>query len=983
MSQLENIDESQLEQSLLSGEYEIPADRTINMFDSDGNLVGVSGSDVGDALQQGWKLESNKQAAVRRYVDSKDNLAGSIEVALKQFGDEAAFGVPELIAEKTGNPFEVEKWQALKEKHDTANTLGGLAGFGASFLVGAPVMKAGTAAGKAAERVVAQKLGEYGVKRGAKNVAADLLARTAGTGANLAVDAMVSSAPRTLTEAALGDYEAAAESLLLNGGIGLVLGGTGGLAKGVFDRSKKAVEAYKESLTGPNVNISKFDPSGVVMPKDLPKEAGATVASEMINPNNLDEVLTASGVETKAKTSLLQELAKKKENAKEIVETFRDLGVDPDLLPPDVLLDSTPGLTIIKALENKPNFIGIKMLSNKDNMFRALENTGEQILQTKGPARSAFDIGSQIKSELVTKVDDVLKAQEEVFGQLNIARAEVDVNQKPLLNAVKDIDKLPQFKGSGLQGIVKKFEQAALNNEIKTVQQLAEWRTTINDTISPISASKNDRFIIGRLSKYLDGVEERAIDNAFNSSLKNAKSQGLDPISLGALWKQRQEANKGYRELAESLAEEGNAIGFTSRNPYDFKRKLENMTSEDFVKSFTVKNDVQALQTIQSRYPQQFELIKDFVKKNVYERAMTGDRLSARKVVSEVKKMTPEFAEKIFSPTELAAFKKLKTAVDSLPQNMNPPETGRMISYQDALSPASLMSNASSYLQEKALKAAINVEGILQTDKAIQATRSKLDMVSDAVKGLSKAIEKSIKATTSKPTVMGLERLFEDEPEKQKERKENIIKKINDLNQQSSDFVVNPELFINKVQEITSGLSEAGAPTVATAFGAKADGMVRYINQSVPKPKTAQNVFMNRPFVPSTQEISQFERKMSVLADPFIVIDALKDGSLTKEHVEALAMNYPKLYQAIQARIFDVMVQEKPNMSYQARLKLSLLMGTDVDPSLSGGNVKGLQDAWMTPEGQETSGLRVSGLKELGESTKAAATETQQLDMRA
>lgn len=975
------IPEDQLEGALLSGEVSFGENQTINMFDSSGKLVGVAGSDVARALQRGFQLETNKQAAIRKYVKSKDNLSGSVEVALKQFADEAAFGIPELIAEKKANPFEVEKWQALKEKHEIANTLGGVAGFGASLFAGAPIYKAGTAAGKAAEKVVAKKLAEYGVERGSKSIAADLVARTAGTGANLAIDAMVSSAPRTLTEAALGDYEAAAESLLLNGGVGLILGGAGGAAKGVFDKSKQAATKYLNKISDPGLNIDDLVKNKKATAKEFGTETGAVSASDVADPTDIEGILRSKNVEPNLIKKVTSELSKVKKNSKEIIEAFQKLGVQADEIPEDWLSDSTAMKTLIQSLDNKPDFIGMNRLNRKDAAWQKMEKAAQQVLRTKSDeAATAFSVGTRIKTEITQKIDDVLKAQEEVFGQLNINRSMVGVNKKPLYNSIKSIEDLPEYRLSGMSGVVNSFKKAIDDGVITTLDDLAKFRTGIAQSVGPTSAG-NDKFVARQLVKYLDDVEERTINNAFEASLKKAKSEGADPITLGALWKQRQEANKGYRELAESLAEEADALGITSRNPYDFKRKLENLTAEDFVKKFSVKNDVAALETLATRYPDQFELIRDYVKKNIYEKSMSGDRINAKRVVSEIEKLSPEFRARIFDDAEREAFNLLEIATKSVAKNENPSGTAKMSEYMNLGNIANILGTGKSFVSDQFVTSTINVEGILQTDKMIQKTRLSLDRIADIVTNLGDIVGKAVKGS-ARSTVIGIERLFEDEPNQKKENKENTLKRIQELNEKTSDFVLNPELMINKVQEVTQGLSETGAPTVATAFGAKAQEMMAYIQKNVPKPKTPPNPFTPRQYQPSSQEISQFERKMSVLVDPFIVVDALADNSLTKEHVEALAYNYPKLYQAIQARIFDTMVKDKPVLPYQARLKLSLLMGTDVDNSLMASSVQGYQDAWAySAQPEQGSGLSQSGLMKLGQN-EFAATETQRMMMR-
>jgi hypothetical protein len=243
----ETLPETEIQNALLSGSHSYAAGERVNVKDESGEVVSVPTENLTRAFEAGYQLETASQGAVREYVDDNKGLVGSAKVALGQFADEALMGLPELIFDKTQDPLAVAKKEALKKEHEFANTVGGIAGFGASTLVGAPIFKGAAKTGEIASKIVAEKLlakgGEELGKRTAGKVAKDIVARMATSATKMGVESAVLSAPRAITEAALGDPEAAGETMLAGVGLGAIFGAGGSLAKDLGKIAKNKVAA--------------------------------------------------------------------------------------------------------------------------------------------------------------------------------------------------------------------------------------------------------------------------------------------------------------------------------------------------------------------------------------------------------------------------------------------------------------------------------------------------------------------------------------------------------------------------------------------------------------------------------------------------------------------------------------------------------------------------------------------------------------------
>lgn len=224
-----------LEEKIHSGELSYRTSGRINVLDESGDVYNVPAKGIKDALELGYRIETPMQASIREYTEQNKGLRGDIKAGLSQFADEAAFGIPEMIYDATTDPLDRARKDALKQQHILANNLGGTAGFAASLL-GGPVglwARVGSKAGQGTARLASRMLGTSATAQMAsKGVIKNLLEKVPAT----ALEGVVDMAPIALTEAALGDEELAAESLMLAGGFGSALGAVTGVGGTLFKK---------------------------------------------------------------------------------------------------------------------------------------------------------------------------------------------------------------------------------------------------------------------------------------------------------------------------------------------------------------------------------------------------------------------------------------------------------------------------------------------------------------------------------------------------------------------------------------------------------------------------------------------------------------------------------------------------------------------------------------------------------------------------
>lgn len=208
---------------LVSGKYALDADGApVTLVGTNGKTYQAPPEKVAAALAtNAYRMlspEDEIKARVAKQEEAK-GVVGSLKEAGRSAANQLLLGVPEAIAEGSMTPEQKAVREAQEQEHSFARGVGGLAGFAGSALTGGgELLKGGEALGAGAEHLIAPAIAD-----------AALGTRMAAKAANFAVQGAVMSSPQAFVQAAMGDPQQAAETLLWGIGAGGVLGGTGEL----------------------------------------------------------------------------------------------------------------------------------------------------------------------------------------------------------------------------------------------------------------------------------------------------------------------------------------------------------------------------------------------------------------------------------------------------------------------------------------------------------------------------------------------------------------------------------------------------------------------------------------------------------------------------------------------------------------------------------------------------------------------------------
>lgn len=281
-------DAEALHQAILSGSHAYQAGSYVPVVNPDGEDKEIPAEKVQEAIQSGYKIKTSVQNRVEAELAKPENkgIRGAAKVFAQNAADELALGIPEMVADATQDPFDVILREELKKKHSIANATGGGLGFAGSLLYGGPLWKAGAkvsqkTAALLAEKIVAKSSGEIS-KSAAKRIARGIIEKSVPKVGGAAAEGLVMSSPIAITEAALGDPEAAAESLLLGVGLGGILGGAASVTGSLGSKFKKGLE---ETRMARNLreNVDDFIAHPERMSETLKRKAGEK-AFEVLDP---------------------------------------------------------------------------------------------------------------------------------------------------------------------------------------------------------------------------------------------------------------------------------------------------------------------------------------------------------------------------------------------------------------------------------------------------------------------------------------------------------------------------------------------------------------------------------------------------------------------------------------------------------------------------------------------------------------------------
>jgi hypothetical protein len=161
----------------------------------------------------------------------------------------------------------------------------------------------------------------------------------------------------------------------------------------------------------------------------------------------------------------------------------------------------------------------------------------------------------------------------------------------------------------------------------------------------------------------------------------------------------------------------------------------------------------------------------------------------------------------------------------------------------------------------------------------------------------------------------------------------------------------NPEGVADHIATLTAPLHAEGLSPVATAYTDHQIRLMKVIQSVLPQdPKMAAP----HPFAADVkaEDISpatraRYERTLTIASDPVRLVGFVKANTITPTDVAIAAATNPQTLQKLRSALVEEAIKTKPDLSYQQRLSMSILMGENLDTSTA--KIPELQSAYGAP----------------------------------
>lgn len=235
------------------------------------------------------------------------------------------------------------------------------------------------------------------------------------------------------------------------------------------------------------------------------------------------------------------------------------------------------------------------------------------------------------------------------------------------------------------------------------------------------------------------------------------------------------------------------------------------------------------------------------------------------------------------------------------------------------------------------LKRKLVVLGYL--DKAINSTEK-------AIENAAKGFAKQSKMVTPVIFSIASSQLAKSSEGKKPENKLDAYRNIRD---RLNDTVNNPDKYMSNTSKQTAVLNNYMPDTMGHLTAKTFVGM-QYLQSKLPQRRGDVGTLQlaKDSYVPSTMEMSKFERSLKAVEKPLETVKELENGTFTKEHADALQAVYPELFKQLQIKVMDVV--HSNNLPYSKKIQLGMLMNVPSDTSLLPQNILGLQQNFEAQE---------------------------------
>ncbi len=937
----ELADDSALPEMVSSGDIQIP-NQDYEFESPEGEKYSVGAKGFLQAVNQGWKY---RDQSVKREEEMESKYGSQTAKALLYGGARGlTLGLSDVALTKTGLETE-EALSEIKARNEAASIGSEIVTTIAPIVLSGGTGLLAKGASKTLPALLETAAAKAG-KRAAENVTSQVAKKALTLGVEGAIEGGVVGLGQAISEAALGDAEFNAESVLTKVGTGALFGGGLGGAIGVGQYAgSKAFGAGKKAIQRKLVNQIDGDAA-----------FKKTVLEQLDNADAMDDGLLAlkdPEIQRIKEQYPGAPITKGMESALKPIKNVEDYLYDAPTLQGESIRESAKNLSDYVEKNVNEIFSGAREASKEEagDLIRQTFFTNINEPRQKGAAfyndmmgefggvpvsqRHRTELSNIIKNSDAYRIGSEGSDIKRVLGIVDDRSAMLAKHSEDLellgLNK-RQINELRKDGGVSAKLNKELNDQGVNLKEFNNV--IARQATDLPKTNLTLRQIKNLQQDIQASAKVAKGAERQLLNEASDklrgmqdSIIRDAvggKGKAADAIVKGL-----DAANKDYVQAYKAKEEIAELFGVKGKDFDSVLEKLESMSAIDLEKKFLNIKKSDKASAVLEKYPEIGKLVLANRQSQLLKKHMVqgGSEVNYTGLKKDLLKM-PDEERAIFFGGDKTQEKKMidmLTLFERRPKTLNPSGTDIRKELREMLSPKSQVQNwmlgevykgNDSFFGKMVNKVMPNLSGI---EQAANSTKNKV----------SKSISDFIKAT--KPAIAA--GTVEGLSEKELKRASKMYEEVQ----------TNPQKIIDDFNKNNASLMEAAPETYQLAQNKLIAG-IQFLQSKSPQPDQ-EYMYENRE--PSRSEVMAFSDYVEAVEDPNVIFKQISSGYINPRTVEALKVVYPKIYQSLVSEF----IARKPKILSRTQMtEAQKLLGTRVMPAMDPDKFAILQR--MTPESQ-------------------------------
>jgi hypothetical protein len=571
---------------------------------------------------------------------------------------------------------------------------------------------------------------------------------------------------------------------------------------------------------------------------------------------------------------------------------------------------------------------------------QAVENT---LGRTETAAMSEAQMGKTIKQNLVDSLKPIVESAQKAFEPVNKVLKSEPIPEWHLRDAAENLYRqaiengLHTYEGRGELKVLEKIAKDLGN--IKSFKDYADFSTRVAEHL------KADKFfkLQGMVMPVLRRVEEAA------------EREVLERVAPGIVG-QHAAARAGYREMSELVGALNKRLKVKgAQNIGKFIKNLEGMSPEMIAKKLGTEADSELLTLLSEKFPQVAQSVKQLHLNNIpLERSAETGLINVNKVFKHLNGLSEEVKGFVMAPEQLerlAALEQLsgrfgkskatRAMEDSL---LNSP--GGVAGLLSLLHTGDPMTALMYFAAGKAGKKAMTEIPDALRLSALKMMGSSAPVSGAGFNAMYKVAESFYKGAAKQ--ARAIDNLFKAGTTGLGMELAPSAKSLNLLQRKIMAAETDPTSLMG-LDEDKNDYSHY-LPEHSTGMAATSARAVSYLASL--KPDTGKANPLDRQKEPSEVEKARYNRALVLAEQPLMVLQHVKDGSVTQDDVRTISTIYPELYQGMKQDIMTKMIDhlhKGHEIPYQTRLGLSLFLGVPMESSIDSQNILRNQALYAQP----------------------------------